>query len=224
MRTRVWPLLVWGVWCSVCPTVQGEADPGKRMETIRLPTAEQRGALSVEEAMARRESVREFADTLLTWKQTGQLLWAAQGVTRPWGGRTVPSAGALYPLEVYVSRRDGLYRYKPATHEVVRLSGRNHADALRAAALGQRWVREAPVVFVLCAVFDRIERRYGRRGELYVVLEAGHCAQNIMLQAVALGLGTVAIGAFQEDQVQKALGLPADHRPLYLIPAGHRRR
>lgn len=191
------------------------------VEEIPLPTPILKGTMSLEETLALRHSVRNFTSDPLTLAEIGQLLWAAQGITRDWGGRTAPSAGALYPLEVYVSTAEGLYHYVPQGHKVRVESPVDLREALWAAGLRQDAIRQAPAVFIVTAVYARTERKYGARAERYVELEAGHATQNLLLQAVALGLGGVPIGAFHDDQVQSALSLPSDHAPLYLIPVGH---
>jgi SagB-type dehydrogenase family enzyme len=189
-----------------------------------LPTPRQQGEVSLEDAIANRRSVREFTDEKLSWEQVSQLLWAAQGLTDPHGLRAAPSAGALYPLEIYVALPDGAHHYLPEGHAVEMVTEEDLRDDLWEAGLQQDALQEAPTIFVITAVYERTEGKYGERAERYVELEAGHAAQNLLLQAVALGLGAVPIGAFYDDQVQAALGLPPDHRPLYLIPVGYPRR
>jgi len=193
-------------------------------QVTALPAPQLKGPLSLEEALAQRRSVREFADTPLTLAELGQLLWAAQGMTHPAGLRTAPSAGALYPLEVYVVTREATYRYEPQGH---RMSVHMEGDArprLYAAALRQEPVLNAPAVLVIAAVYARTADKYGAdRSPRYVHLEAGHAAQNVLLQAVALNLGAVPIGAFEDDTVKQGLALPSDQQPLYLIPVGHPR-
>lgn len=204
--------------CVAKPEERANASPV--VEEIALPAPTLRGEMSLEETLALRHSVRSFTAESLTLAEIGQLLWAAQGITRDWGGRTAPSAGALYPLEVYVATADGLYHYVPQGHKVRVESTADLRQALWRAGLKQSAIRQAPVVFVITAVYARTEGKYGARAERYVELEAGHAAQNLLLQAVALGLGGVPIGAFHDDQVQSALSLPTDHAPLYLIPIG----
>lgn len=181
--------------------------------------------MSVEEALARRRSVREFAEKPLTDRELSQLLWAVQGITDPAEGlRTLPSAGALYPLETYVATAAGFYHHEVRSHQLKRLCDRDLRPALYRAALEQEAVLEAPAVFVIAAVYGRTARKYGQpRAVRYVHLEAGHAAQNLLLEAVCLGLGAVPIGAFSDSDIQEALSLPADHQPLYLIPTGHPR-
>jgi len=188
---------------------------------IQLPAPVLHGGMSIAETLSKRESTRNFTSKPLTPSEISQVLWAAQGITRNWGGRTAPSAGALYPIELYLVLREGLYHYMPRTHQLIRVSDQNLIDDLSSAALGQECVRGSPAIVVIAAVYERMERKYGQRGERYVKIEAGHAAQNIHLQAVSLALGSVPVGAFNDDQVRKVLNLPANHEPLYLIPLGH---
>jgi len=197
----------------------GTATPSP-LKTVDLPDPRTRSDVSLEETLAHRRSVRQYSDEPLTMNEIAQLLWAAQGVTRDWGARTAPSAGALYPLEVYVATPEGLYHYLPNDHRAKLLSHQDLRRALARAGLDQSAIHDAPAVFVIAAVYTRTAGKYGDRAERYVKLEAGHVGQNILLQAVALELGGVPIGAFHDDQVQRVLDLPADHEPLYLIPVG----
>lgn len=193
-------------------------------EKISLPAPARTGRMSLEEALARRRSVREFAAKTLSLEELSQLLWSAQGITHPDGLRTAPSAGALYPLELYVATPSGFVHYDPKRHELQRCSERDLRKELSRAALDQEAVRDAPAVFVFAAVFERTSKKYGEaRTPRYVHMEAGHAAQNLLLQAVALGLGGVPVGAFSDAQVSSVLSLPADHRPLYLVPVGRPR-
>ena len=187
-----------------------------------LPPPLRNSGVSLEEALGSRRSVREYSDQPLTAADLGQLLWAAQGITSERGFRTAPSAGALYPLEVYLVAAEGISLYIPQHHQLKVISRADARPALHQAALRQEPVLKAPAIFVLTAVHARTARKYGQeRSPRYVQMEAGHAAQNILLQATARGLGAVPIGAFHDQEVQKALGLPPDHQPLYLIPVGH---
>lgn len=193
----------------------------EKEERIDLPAPRTTGAMSLEEALAQRHSVRSFAGISLTFDELGQLLWAAQGITRDWGGRTAPSAGALYPLELYLVTETATYHYLPAEHSLVTLAKQDLRDAVWAAGLRQDALREAPATLVIAAVFERTETKYGDRATRYVYMEAGHAAQNVLLQAVALDLGAVPIGAFHEQELAEALELPPDHTPIYLVAVGH---
>ncbi|HET6954800.1 MAG TPA: SagB/ThcOx family dehydrogenase [Acidimicrobiales bacterium] len=179
-------------------------------------------AIPLEVALSHRRSVREFAARPLTDAEIGQLLWAAQGVTADWGGRTAPSAGALYPLEVHgVTSRRALH-YVPEDHRAEVTTERDLRPALMAAALDQESIGQAPFVIAVVAVPSRTAR-YGDRARRYVDLEAGHAAQNVLLQAVAMNLVAVPIGAFDDDAVARVLALPDGHEPRYLLPVGHPR-
>ena len=180
------------------------------VEEIRISLSEPRydSDVSIEEALLNRRSVRQFSSEPLTLEEVSQLVWAAQGITDPRGLRTAPSAGALYPLELYVvvgnieDLTEGVYRYSPQEHELEKvLDGDLRAD-LSEAAMGQASVRGAAVDIVITAVYERTTVQYGDRGIRYVHLEAGHAAQNLCLQATAMDLGIVTAGAFSDDQVK----------------------
>lgn len=194
-----------------------------------LPPVESKGELSVEEAIQVRRSVREFGRGGLDLADVSQLLWSAQGVTGKGGYRAAPSAGALYPLELYLVVGDieglsaGVYWYRPETHELIHLASGDLRKRLASAALGQSCVRRAPAVLVIASVYKRTTGKYGQRGRRYVHMEVGHAAQNVYLQAAARGLGTVLVGAFDDQEVQDVLGLPPDHEPLGLMPVGRKR-
>jgi len=207
-----------GLGCGQ-PTAAGTAASGTE---VALPPPSTDGEMSLEQTLAKRRSIRQFARQDLTLEQIGQLAWAAQGITNPdTGFRTAPSAGATYPLELYLLTKDGVFRYMPKGHKLARVSAVDKRAALARAALGQGSVSGAPLDFVITGVYARTSAKYGERSERYVVLEAGHAAQNIHLQAVALGLGSVPVGAYTDEAVSKVLDLPADEIPLYIIPVGH---
>lgn len=177
----------------------------------------------VEAAFRRRRSVRTFADDALSRAEVGQLLWAAQGVTADWGGRTAPSAGALYPIELYGITAEGTDRYLPDGHRMAAVDGRDLRPQLMAAALDQEAVGGAPLVVAVVVVPARTAATYGERAGRYVDLEAGHAAQNLLLQAVAMDLVAVPIGAFDDEAVAGVLGLSPGHEPRYLLPVGRPR-
>lgn len=202
---------------------QGTAD------TIMLPEPRQRSHVSVEEALRDRRSVRNYSSASPTLADIAQLLWSAQGVSDARDRRTAPSAGALYPLELYLVAGNvealpaGVYQYRPAQHALSRVAVGDKRGGLARAALRQAWVRDSPAVIVMTAVYERTTRKYGDRGKRYVNMEAGHAAQNIYLQAVPLGLGTVTVGAFSDGKVKQILDLPENEVPLYLMPVGKTR-
>jgi SagB-type dehydrogenase family enzyme len=188
---------------------------------VKLPPPRQHSEISLEETLAKRRSIRSFTSAKLSWEEIGQLLWAAQGITEKRDGlRTAPSAGALYPLEMYVVLEAGVYHYQPRDHQLQHTLESNVRRELGGAALGQECVQDAPAVFVIAGVFERTASKYGERGQRYMHIEAGHAAQNLLLQATALNLGAVPVGAFRDEQVEKSLKLPKDQKALYLIPVG----
>ncbi len=194
---------------------------GEQTNMINLPAIDAAQAGPLVHAMAARRSVRSFAPKALDHATLGALLWAAQGVSSPRGYRTAPSAGALYPLETYVASADGLYQYVPAGHTLAVRCTNDVRAALTRAAYGQGCMAQAPVIFIFTAVYQRETVKYGERGIMYTHMEAGHAAQNLMLRAVELGMGTVAVGAFQDSAVSAALKLPHGETPVYMIPAGY---
>ncbi len=195
-------------------------------QTIELPSPSLEGDMSVEAALKKRRSVRSYARKPLSLDDIAQLLWAAQGITYGQKFRTAPSAGALYPLEVYVACGDvenlsgGLYHYNIYEHSLDVVRPGDHRNEIAAAALGQSCVRQAPAVIIFTGIPSRITSKYGQRGIQYMMMEAGHAAQNVCLQAVARQLGTVPIGAFKEDALRRILQIDSDQLPLYLIPVG----
>ncbi len=205
------------------PVIPSGASPTLPASARRLPPPDTAGLMTLEEALARRRSIRDFEPDALDEATVGQLLWAAQGITDPAGHRTAPSAGGLYPLELYAVAADGILAYLPVGHAVERLSEVDRRPDLRFAALNQDVVGAAPLVIVVTAVVARTAARYGERAERYVALEAGHAAQNVLLQATALGLGAVPIGAFDDATVARVLELPPERLPLYLIAVGRPR-
>jgi len=195
---------------------------------MKLPTPRLDGQVSIETAVRARRSLREYTEAPITLADLSQVLWAAQGVTAAGGFRTAPSAGALYPLEVYVFAGNvgdlpaGIYKYHPCGHTLSRVAVGDARRALRQVALDQFSTNDAAAVILLAAVYERTTAKYGSRGIRYVHLEAGHAAQNVYLQAVALRLGTVAIGAFDDEGVKRVAQLSAHEQPLYLLPLGRK--
>jgi len=191
---------------------------------MKLPEPVMKGELSVEEALQRRRSIRSYGKGKLTLQQVSQLLWAAQGITNRRGFRTAPSAGATFPLEVYLvageveGLQPALYHYNPHEHSLRLVKEGDLRKDLDRASLRQGMPREAQISIVIAADYSRTTRRYGKRGIRYVHIEVGHAGQNIYLEAESLGLATVAIGAFDDDAVKGLLGI--EEEPLYIMPVG----
>ncbi len=217
----------------------GETGRQSVLEVIRLPDPQLDGRCSLEKALASRRSVRLFSRDALSLVEVSQLVWAAQGVTLKsgpppgwsWGSwqggkRTAPSAGALYPLELYLlagnieGLRPAVYKYKPQTHELLAVEAGDKRRALARAALGQNWMDDVPCVFVIAAVYKRTEVKYRERAPRYVHMEAGHAVENICLQSVALGLGSTMVGAFNDEEVKSLLRMPEEEQPLAIVPVG----
>lgn len=209
-------------------TVSDEETSPEPGITVSLPEPWYDSDVSLEQSLLERRSVREYSGEPLTLEEVSQLLWAAQGITDAEGHRTAPSAGALYPLETYIVAGDvaglptGIYHYLPEGHELELLAGGDMRDELAEAALSQSAVRDGALSIVITALYERTTGKYGERGIRYVHIEAGHAAQNICLQAAAMGLGLVTIGAFDDGDVAELLRRPADESPLYVIPVGRK--
>lgn len=175
----------------------------------------------LEQCIEKRRSVRIYENKALSLEEMSNLLWAAQGTTDEERGlRAAPSAGATYPLEIFIATGNGVFRYVPQSHALRKTSDNDIRLQLAAAALDQDFIAEAGMVVVITAVFRRTTLRYGERGVRYVHIEVGHCAQNIHLAAVAMDLGSVPIGAFDDDRIADLLKLDQEE-PLYMIPVGH---
>jgi len=204
---------------------EGESDKGPE---LRLPPPRERGETSLEEAIARRRSVRRYRRESLSLSQLSQVLWAAQGITSADGLRAAPSAGATYPLEVYVfvgrdgveGLEQGIYHYDVEDHSLSLHKGGDLRGQLSVAALDEEFIAQAPVDIVICALYERTSWRYGRRTERYVHMEVGHVGENIHLQAAALGLAVVMVGAFYDEEVSRVMELEKEVKPLYIIPLG----
>jgi len=201
-------------------------------EKIMLPSPSKKGKVSVEEAIENRRTVRSFKPDSIAVSDLSQLLWAAQGITDTSRGlRSAPSGGALYPLDVYAvigkngvkGMAEGVYRYHPESHSIEKLAERDRRDELTRAALGQNWMAQAPVIFVITAEYKRINKKYGNRGIRYARIEVGHVGQNIFLQAESLGLGAGIVGAFNDQEVANVIDALTDHEPLSIMPVGFKK-
>jgi len=190
---------------------------------IILPSPSLKGNVSLEEAIFKRRSHREFLDRDLDLNQISQILWAGQGITLERFGikfRTAPSAGALYPIEIYLLTKEGVFHYLPSEHKLIQIIDKDLREKLSISCWGQSFIKEAPLSIVICAVYARTTQKYGQRGIRYVHIEVGHVAQNIILEATALGLASVCVGAFDDSEVKDLLSLSREE-PLYIIPIGY---
>ena len=197
--------------------------------TISLPAPRLKGEMSLEEAILKRRSRRDFGDSPLTLGEVSQILWAGQGITDAAGLRAAPSAGALYPLDLYLvvgkqgveGLEEGAYHYLPQSHSLEPALQGDVRQTLARLSVEQMFIAEAPLSLLITGEYERTTGKYGERGVRYVHMEAGHVAQNVYLQAEALGLGTVTTGAFQDEKISQALNLPPSYRPLYVMLIGH---
>ena len=191
---------------------------------IKLPEPSYEGK-ALEKTLQERRSRREYTNQALSLKDLSQILFAAQGITSEGGGRTAPSAGALYPLELYAvvgnveELAPGVYHYNPQKHSIKKILDGDKRKNLENVALGQSPIGKAAIDLIFTAVYERTMQKYGDRGIRYVHLETGHAAQNVYLQCESLGLGTVVIGAFSDEQVKTVLNI--EEEPLYIMPIGH---
>jgi SagB-type dehydrogenase family enzyme len=203
---------------TACAEKSGNGVKGMR----KLPLPDTTGSMSLEKAIENRRSVRSFKDKSLNDKQIGQILWAAQGITGDRRGfRAAPSAGATYPLEVYMVTSSEIMHYVPKDHSVETIETGDYRGKIKAAALGQESVGEASAIVIITAISERTTKRYGQRAHRYIYTEAGHAGQNVLLQVVSLGLGAVPVGAFDEDKIAEILNCKGGETPLYIIPIGY---
>ncbi len=219
-------VLVWAIWSGPSEEVMGmecESDPGQ--SEIVLPAPEYSG-LSLEEAIKERRSVRDFSNEKITLDELSMLLWAGQGITSDWGGRASPSAGALYPIELYVVPNKvegvdcGIYKYVPPEHKLVLVQEGAFGEEMFDACMGQTCVRDAAVVIVMTAVRERTAVKYGDAADTLIAMEAGHISENILLEAVSLGLGAVPVGGFVPAEVDEILGVGKGETALYVAAVG----
>ncbi len=208
-----------------------------RQTIVKLPPFQLKGKVSLEETIVRRRSIRRYRREPLDLSQLSQILWSAQGITGSRGFRAAPSAGATYPVALFVvvgkqsiiakeakrapeELQAGIYHYEPDSHSLTLGKAVDLRPDLARATLNQEFIVDAPLAIVICALYHRTSYRYGRRGERYVHMEVGHIGENIHLQAVALGLATVEVGAFHDEEVREVLGLEEQIKPLYVMPVG----
>jgi len=214
---------------SSCSSTDGKAGAVSAPDesvTIIMPEPRFDSDVSLEESLLARRSTRNYSSEPLKLDEISQLLWAAQGITDDAGHRTAPSAIALYPMTIYVVVGNvpeilpGIYTYDPKTQSITRTADGDFRNDLTDASMGQVSVRQGAASFVFTADYDIVMSRLGKKGEMFAQLEAGHAAQNLCLQAAALELGVVTMGAIDNDKVAEVLSLPDNLTPLYVIPAG----
>jgi SagB-type dehydrogenase family enzyme len=221
--------LTWSL-VLVCLALFGREAVGQGTGKVKLPPPSHRGKISLEETLQQRRTVRRFAARPLELAQLSQLLWGTDGISNSRGYRTAPSAGATFPLELYlvVGERGvsqlgaGVYRYLPESHTLELVAGGDVRGQVAGASLHQSWMAEAPIMVVVAAEYRRCTARYGERGLRYTHMEVGHAGQNLFLQAEALGLGAGIVGAFDDRGLSKILKLPQEHEPLLVMPVGYK--
>ncbi len=224
------PIIVLALLLVLIPFLPIQREEGHNMveseKEISLPEIKESSDFSLEEALSERRSRRDFSQEEVTLEEVAQILYSAQGITGDMGKRTAPSAGATYPLEVYlVSKRvddleRGVYRYLPESHKLEKILEGDISQNLSEYALNQDFIEEAAFNLVITGIYHRTTQRYGERGERYVYMEAGHVGQNVYLQAESLNLSTVVVGAFSDEDIKSLLNLKKEETPLYIIPIG----
>ncbi len=220
-------------WFGMCGRLGWAATAENRQAqgaVMKLPQPKKEGTVSVEQAIQQRRTVRAFDPKSLELDQLSQLLWSAQGVTGRRGfKRAAPSAGALYPMDLYAAignqgvhqMEAGVYHYDAAGHVLVRIADRDMRNDIARASLSQMWMADAPLNLVITAAYHRVTGKYGKRGVQYALIEAGHVGQNLFLQAEALGLKAGIVGAFHDRRLAEVLMLPARNDPLLIMPVGY---
>ena len=210
-------------------SANGQKGKGEKDQNfvIDLPDPVLKSNVSLEEAISKRRSVRSYKDEPVSLAEISQLLWSAQGITEKSRGlRAAPSAGATYPLNLYliVGRAEGVpqgvYRYDVAKHRIVRILEGDVRESLKKASHGQDFLTQGAISILISGIYERTTERYGERGIKYTHYEAGHTAQNLHLQAIPLNLGTVLVGAFKDDEVKKIIPLAPNEEPFYIMPFG----
>ena len=224
------------------PTAE-QGVPESTPEAIALPSPRHDGMLSVEKALSERRSLRVYSDEALTVPEISQLLWAAQGITNErdapsrwnqdyeWQGgyRTAPSAGALFPLELYLVAANvaglsqGVYKFVPRDHSIIKVADGDRRGDIFDVGLRQASIARAPALIIIAAVYARTWVKYGDRSERYIFIETGHVGQNIYLQSAALGIGAVMTGAFDDEGLKAVLRMPDDEEPMAIMPIGRAR-
>lgn len=197
---------------------------------MKLPQPKIKGKCTLEQAIHNRRTIRSFSEHSLPLWMLAQILWSAQGITGDRGfKRAAPSAGALYPMDIYAVIGEkgvdelpaGIVHYDPNGHMVTPIADGDFRKTVARSALGQHWMAQAPAMILITAEYRRITGKYGKRGIRYAYIEAGHIGQNIFLQAEALGLRAGIVGAFHDKEIPSALKTPPSHEPLLIMPVGY---
>jgi len=210
-----------GASCASRAPLAVRTGPVGFTETIALPPPVTTGTRTLEDALLHRRSTYLYGQRPVPLNELGQLLWAAQGITGAGGKRTAPSAGGLYPLEMYALTDRHLLHYLPDGHRAERRVAAPWRQRLQAAAFGQKVIGRAPAIIVVAAVPERTRRKYSTRTQSHVDLEAGHAAQNVLLEVTARGLVAVPVGGIDSSSAARVLTLPPGQVVLYLIPVGY---
>lgn len=206
---------------------------GQAMENIKLNEPLEDKAIYFKDLINKRYTVREYKDTDISIDDLSYILWAAYGFKKD-GGRTVPSAGALYPLNLYVACGNleikkgekapkGLYAYEPYKHELVLIKNQDLRTNIARAALSQLWMATAPCIIIITCEYSRITFKYRERGIRYAHMEVGNVSQNICLSAFNKGLACGIVGAFNDSEIKTELGIKETHEPLLLMPIGYKK-
>jgi SagB-type dehydrogenase family enzyme len=222
----IWSLLMFALGLLLNPP----AGKAAAAAAVKLPPPSHKGAVSVAEALRARRTVRQFASRPLALAQVGQIMWAADGLSDPRGLRTAASAGATYPLDLYLvvgergvtGLNPGIYRYLVAEHSLTPAGAGDQRGPVAKASLNQGWMAQAPIMVIIVGEYRRCTARYGERGVMYTHMESGHVGQNIFLMAEALGLGAGIVGAFEEKWLSQLLKLPEGQLPLLVMPVGYK--
>lgn len=199
------------------------------MEEIKLPQPKIKGNLTLEECIKKRRTIRTFKPHPLVIEDISQLLWAAYGITDDNYKKSVPSAGALYPLDIYAiigkngvkDLKEGIYHYNSQNHSIRLIKEGDYKDEIVRASLSQSWMKDAPMMILITIEFERITIKYGKRGERYAYMEAGSSYQNVFLQAISLGLSCGIVGAFNDNEIIKICSLPENYLPVIIMPIGY---
>jgi SagB-type dehydrogenase family enzyme len=224
-----WLVAFWSASSWFLKWAAAKDKPQFKEATMKLRPPKTDGTVSVEWAIKQRRTIRSFSPESLNSNQLSQLLWSAQGITGNSGfKRAAPSAGALYPMDVYavVGRSSveqieaGVYHYEPNGHRLSYITKKDVRDSVAKASLSQMWMARAPLNIVITAEYSRITVKYKERGIRYAMIEAGHIAQNLFLQTEAMGLKAAIVGAFHDSELIEILKMPSTHEPLLIMPIG----